>query len=207
MKEEHQILIDALPYIDNYLNDDNEKEIEKLIDNEMKNVNIKDIDEEINKKYNSDFKEDNNKDKIDKINFLNFNFDIPKEKNNDEEWNNVLKLLNSQIENFQNESLNLELMNTIGVKYWEYFIKNFKNVLNLMEEEKKTLNSDILYLNKKRKFNQMNYKEELDKLQNEINTKKNIIKESLKQKEEKIEKKNQKKNQKKQKNKKTLIKK
>ena len=193
MKEEHQILIDALPYIDNYLNDDNEKEIEKLIDNEMKNVNIKDIDEEINKKYNSDFKEDNNKDKIDKINFLNFNFDIPKEKNNDEEWNNVLKLLNSQIENFQNESLNLELMNTIGVKYWEYFIKNFKNVLNVMEEEKKTLNSDILYLNKKRKFNQMNYKEELDKLQKEINTKKNIIKESLKQKEEKSEKKNKKK--------------
>ena len=207
MKEEHQILIDALPYIDNYLNDENEKEIEKLIDNEMKNVNIKDIDEEINKKYNSDFKEDNNKDKIDKINFLNFNFDIPKEKNNDEEWNNVLKLLNSQIENFQNESLNLELMNTIGVKYWEYFIKNFKNVLNVMEEEKKTLNSDILYLNKKRKFNQMNYKEELDKLQKEINTKKNIIKESLKQKEEKSEKKNKKKNQKKQKNKKTLIKK
>ncbi len=193
MKEEHQILIDALPYIDNYLNDDNEKEIVKLIDNEMKNVNIKDIDEEINKKYNSDFKEDNNKDKIDKINFLNFNFDIPKEKNNDEEWNNVLKLLNSQIENFQNESLNLELMNTIGVKYWEYFIKNFKNVLNVMEEEKKTLNSDILYLNKKRKFNQMNYKEELDKLQKEINTKKNIIKESLKQKEEKSEKKNKKK--------------
>ena len=197
MKEEHQILIDALPYIDNYLNDDNEKEIVKLIDNEMKNVNIKDIDEEINKKYNSDFKEDNNKDKIDKINFLNFNFDIPKEKNNDEEWNNVLKLLNSQIENFQNESLNLELMNTIGVKYWEYFIKNFKNVLNVMEEEKKTLNSDILYLNKKRKFNQMNYKEELDKLQNEINTKKNIIKESLKQKEEKSEKKIKKKSKKK----------
>ena len=197
MKEEHQILIDALPYIDNYLNDDNEKEIVKLIDNEMKNVNIKDIDEEINKKYNSDFKEDNNKDKIDKINFLNFNFDIPKEKNNDEEWNNVLKLLNSQIENFQNESLNLELMNTIGVKYWEYFIKNFKNVLNVMEEEKKTLNSDILYLNKKRKFNQMNYKEELDKLQKEINTKKNIIKESLKQKEEKTKvKKKLKKNQK-----------
>ena len=197
MKEEHQILIDALPYIDNYLNDENEKEIEKLIDNEMKNVNIKDIDEEINKKYNSDFKEDNNKDKIDKINFLNFNFDIPKEKNNDEEWNNVLKLLNSQIENFQNESLNLELMNTIGVKYWEYFIKNLKNVLNLMEEEKNTLNSDILYLNKKRKFNQMNYKEELDKLQNEINTKKNIIKESLKQKEEKTKvKKKLKKNQK-----------
>ena len=188
MKEEHQILIDALPYIDNYLNDDNEKEIEKLIDNEMKNVNIKDIDEEINKKYNSDFKEDNNKDKIDKINFLNFNFDIPKDKKNDEEWNNVFKHLNSQIENFQNESLNLELMNTIGVKYWEYFIKNLKNVLNLMEEEKNTLNSEILYLNKKRKFNQMNYKEELDKLQNEINIKKNIIKESLKQKEEKEEK-------------------
>ena len=185
MKEEHQILIDALPYIDNYLNDENEKEIEKLIDNEMKNVNIKDIDEEINKKYNSDFKEDNNKDKIDKINFLNFNFDIPKDKKNDEEWNNVFKHLNSQIENFQNESLNLELMNTIGVKYWEYFIKNLKNVLNLMEEEKNTLNSEILYLNKKRKFNQMNYKEELDKLQNEINIKKNIIKESLKQKEEK----------------------
>ena len=207
MKEEHQILIDALPYIDNYLNDDNEKEIEKLIDNEMKNINIKDIDEEINKKFNSDITEINNKDKIDKINFLNFNFDIPKDKKNDEEWNNVFKHLNSQIENFQNESLNLELMNTIGVKYWEYFIKNFKNVLNLMEEEKKTLNSDILYLNKKRKFNQMNYKEELDKLQNEINTKKNIIKESLKQKEEKREKKNKKKNQKKQKNKKTLIKK
>ena len=197
MKEEHQILIDALPYIDNYLNDDNEKEIVKLIDNEMKNVNIKDIDEEINKKFNSDITEINNKDKIDKINFLNFNFDIPKEKNNDEEWNNVLKLLNSQIENFQNESLNLELMNTIGVKYWEYFIKNLKNVLNLMEEEKNTLNSDILYLNKKRKFNQMNYKEELDKLQNEINTKKNIIKESLKQKEEKTKvKKKLKKNQK-----------
>ena len=197
MKEEHQILIDALPYIDNYLNDDNEKEIEKLIDNEMKNVNIKDIDEEINKKYNSDFKEDNNKDKIDKINFLNFNFDIPKDKKNDEEWNNVFKHLNSQIENFQNESLNLELMNTIGVKYWEYFIKNLKNVLNLMEEEKNTLNSDILYLNKKRKFNQMNYKEELDKLQKEINTKKNIIKESLKQKEEKTKvKKKLKKNQK-----------
>ena len=197
MKEEHQILIDALPYIDNYLNDDNEKEIEKLIDNEMKNINIKDIDEEINKKYNSDFKEDNNKDKIDKINFLNFNFDIPKDKKNDEEWNNVFKHLNSQIENFQNESLNLELMNTIGVKYWEYFIKNLKNVLNLMEEEKNTLNSEILYLNKKRKFNQMNYKEELDKLQNEINTKKNIIKESLKQKEEKTKvKKKLKKNQK-----------
>ncbi len=189
MKEEHQILIDALPYIDNYLNDDNEKEIEKLIDNEMKNINFKDIDEEINKKFNSDITEINNKDKIDKINFLNFNFDIPKDKKNDEEWNNVFKNLNSQIENFQNESLNLELMNTIGVKYWEYFIKNFKNVLNLMEEEKNTLNSDILYLNKKRKFNQMNYKEELDKLQNEINTKNNIIKESLKQKEEKSEKK------------------
>jgi hypothetical protein len=94
-------------------------------------------------------------------------------------------------------------MNTIGVKYWEYFIKNLKNVLNLMEEEKNTLNSDILYLNKKRKFNQMNYKEELDKLQNEINTKNNIIKESLKQKEEKSEKKIKKKS-KKQKNKKTL---
>jgi hypothetical protein len=197
MKEEHQILIDALPYIDNYLNDDNEKEIEKLIDNEMKNINIKDIDEEINKKFNSDITEINNKDKIDKINFLNFNFDIPKDKKNDEEWNNVFKHLNSQIENFQNESLNLELMNTIGVKYWEYFIKNLKNVLNLMEEEKNTLNSDILYLNKKRKFNQMNYKEELDKLQNEINTKKNIIKESLKQKEEKTKvKKKLKKNQK-----------
>jgi hypothetical protein len=197
MKEEHQILIDALPYIDNYLNDDNEKEIEKLIDNEMKNINFKDIDEEINKKFNSDITEINNKDKIDKINFLNFNFDIPKDKKNDEEWNNVFKHLNSQIENFQNESLNLELMNTIGVKYWEYFIKNLKNVLNLMEEEKKTLNSDILYLNKKRKFNQMNYKEELDKLQNEINTKKNIIKESLKQKEEKTKvKKKLKKNQK-----------
>ena len=88
-------------------------------------------------------------------------------------------------------------MNTIGVKYWEYFIKNLKNVLNLMEEEKNTLNSDILYLNKKRKFNQMNYKEELDKLQNEINTKNNIIKESLKQKEEKTKvKKKLKKNQK-----------
>ncbi len=197
MKEEHQILIDALPYIDNYLNDDNEKEIEKLIDNEMKNINIKDIDEEINKKFNSDITEINNKDKIDKINFLNFNFDIPKDKKNDEEWNNVFKNLNSQIENFQNESLNLELMNTIGVKYWEYFIKNLKNVLNLMEEEKNTLNSDILYLNKKRKFNQMNYKEELDKLQNEINTKNNIIKESLKQKEEKTKvKKKLKKNQK-----------
>ena len=197
MKEEHQILIDALPYIDNYLNDDNEKEIEKLIDNEMKNINIKDIDEEINKKFNSDITEINNKDKIDKINFLNFNFDIPKDKKNDEEWNNVFKHLNSQIENFQNESLNLELMNTIGVKYWEYFIKNLKNVLNLMEEEKNTLNSDILYLNKKRKFNQMNYKEELDKLQNEINTKNNIIKESLKQKEEKTKvKKKLKKNQK-----------
>ena len=198
MKEEHQILIDALPYIDNYLNDDNEKEIVKLIDNEMKNVNIKDIDEEINRKFNSDITEINNKDKIDKINFLNFNFDIPKDKKNDEEWNNVFKHLNSQIENFQNESLNLELMNTIGVKYWEYFIKNLKNVLNLMEEEKNTLNSDILYLNKKRKFNQMNYKEELDKLQNEINIKKNIIKESLKQKEEKTKvKKKLKKNQKK----------
>ncbi len=197
MKEEHQILIDALPYIDNYLNDDNEKEIEKLIDNEMKNINFKDIDEEINKKFNSDITEINNKDKIDKINFLNFNFDIPKDKKNDEEWNNVFKNLNSQIENFQNESLNLELMNTIGVKYWEYFIKNLKNVLNLMEEEKNTLNSDILYLNKKRKFNQMNYKEELDKLQNEINTKNNIIKESLKQKEEKTKmKKKLKKNQK-----------
>ena len=197
MKEEHQILIDALPYIDNYLNDDNEKEIEKLIDNEMKNINIKDIDEEINKKFNSDITEINNKDKIDKINFLNFNFDIPKDKKNDEEWNNVFKNLNSQIENFQNESLNLELMNTIGVKYWEYFIKNLKNVLNLMEDEKNTLNSDILYLNKKRKFNQMNYKEELDKLQNEINTKNNIIKESLKQKEEKTKvKKKLKKNQK-----------
>jgi len=187
MKNENQILIDALPYIDNYLNDDNEKEIEKLIDNEIKNVNRKDIDEEINKKFNSDFKDFNIK-KIDKINFFNFIFDIPKDKKNDDEWNNVFKKLNSQIENFQNESLNLELMNTIGVKYWEYFIKNLKNVLNLMEEEKNTLNSEILYLNKKRKFNQMNYKEELDKLQNEINIKKNIIKESLKQKEEKEEK-------------------
>jgi hypothetical protein len=101
MKEEHQILIDALPYIDNYLNDDNEKEIEKLIDNEMKNINFKDIDEEINKKFNSDITEINNKDKIDKINFLNFNFDIPKDKKNDEEWNNVFKNLNSQIENFK----------------------------------------------------------------------------------------------------------
>jgi hypothetical protein len=176
MKNENQILIDALPYIDNYLNDDNEKEIEKLIDNEIKNVNRKDIDEEINKKFNSDFKDFNIK-KIDKINFFNFIFDIPKDKKNDDEWNNVFKKLNSQIENFQNESLNLELMNTIGVKYWEYFIKNLKNVLNLMEEEKNTLNSEILYLNKKRKFNQMNYKKELDKLQNEINIKKNIKKE------------------------------
>ena len=76
-------------------------------------------------------------------------------------------------------------MNTIGVKYWESFIKNFRNVINTMEQEKNTLNSEILYLNKKRKFNQLNYKDELDKLQLEINTQKQLLKESKTKKNEK----------------------
>jgi hypothetical protein len=54
-----------------------------------------------------------------------------------------------------------------------------------MEQEKNTLNSEILYLNKKRKFNQLNYKDELDKLQLEINTQKQLLKESKTKKNEK----------------------
>ena len=183
MKDEYQIVIDALPYIDNNVIDD--ESVESLIEKEMNDINKKIIDDEINNKFKLNV-EEINKDKIDTINFFDFvKFDIPKEKNKESEWNKIFKNLNCEIENLQNDSLNLELMNTIGVKYWESFIKNFRNVINTMEQEKNTLNSEILYLNKKRKFNQLNYKDELDKLQLEINTQKQLLKESKTKKNEK----------------------
>ena len=64
-------VIDVLPYVDKQPNDDIKKEIDKMIKSELKKINKKNIDKEINEKYKN--KDEEIKNPLDAESFLDSN--------------------------------------------------------------------------------------------------------------------------------------
>lgn len=149
-------VIDALPYVDKQPNDDIKIEIDKMLKSELKKINKKKIDKEINEKY---------KNKEEGIKIKPISISINEEKENIETKSEKIRISN----------FNLEMMNKYGVKLWEEYIIEMKMIISQLRKEKENIQNEIILINKKRKYNQTNYLKELDKLDSKIKNERELI--------------------------------
>lgn len=170
---ENKIAIDALPYIDkSSIQKIRKSEIDELINNKMNQIDKSKIEKELNERYHINKKQS----KKNKINIiiapLKDALEVPPMSKyyNEEEWDKLFQELTYTIESKQINNFNLELINLYSSSAWDSCINKSMNHLTQLKNERESLKNDLLFLNKKRKYEQTVYKNELNILDKKIHS-------------------------------------
>lgn len=165
MKSPH-FSLDYLGYVDYEPTQDEISHANQIIEKEIQNVDKDKFDQLINEKYNL---QKIHEPKLAKAIDFNINY-VPNKKftappmskyYNEESWRKILNDVRFESEKLRDNILGIEMKNKYDVKLWDLYLDKFNFLIQGLKKEKETLQEEISFINKKRKFNQYKYKEEL----------------------------------------------